>query len=114
MPKKRMYSALLEDYSKKMLENYLENEMILEVAQEVLMDNKEVRDPTLYSPAMRADIEYVDNMVERAVKELAKEAVAEVTEGIVSHYMRQKQENLPKIEDPVELLHIDFLERVVG
>lgn len=75
---------VIKDYAQRMLADFLESDFIPSIAGEVLKENMNNRDLTLYSANVRGDIEYVDLFIERVVKKMAREAVRETTEGIVN------------------------------
>ena len=78
-----MWNRVLEDYAVQKLQEFLEDTLIAEVAIEVMEDNKTNRDVTLYSVQLRGDIEYIDNLMGKVVKQMAKDTVHQVIDSMV-------------------------------
>lgn len=88
IPKKKLWHSIIEDYSQRKLVEFIEDSIIPDIALEVLTQNMQTRDLTLYSTELRGDIEYVDEMVLKVVTTLARESVTEVIDSFVSRYKK--------------------------
>lgn len=109
IPQMRLKNALIEDYAARKIEEFLQDSMIPDLVLEVITYNKYNQDYSLYSPEMRASVEYVDNIIRRTVMKLASEAVNETITGWVKEYTRKKNQENPQTNDPHWLLSNDLI-----
>jgi hypothetical protein len=77
IPRKRMWYAILEDYVAKKVDEFLQDEIIPDIALEVINENAVKRNYDLYSAKFRGEIKYVEQLCDKVVKRLAHEAVQE-------------------------------------
>lgn len=77
-----MWFAILEDYTAKKIDEFLQDSIVPDVVMEVINENAIRKDYDLYSTKFRGEIKYIDQMVERVVAKMAKEAVQESISGI--------------------------------
>lgn len=113
IPRKKLWNALQEDYSKKKINQFLEESIIPDIILETLRQNKYEENYSLYSPEIKAYIEYIDEFIHRTVKNMARETVNSSVNDIVKGYMRKKEENAPTPKDALELILDGIVENVV-
>lgn len=112
IPRKKLWNILLEDYAKKKLNEFLEDSIIPNIILEVIQQNQFEQNYSLYSPEVRAQVEYIDTLVSNVVKKMARETVNTTIEGIVKGYMRKKEDEKPVPQGPVALVLDSMIERV--
>ena len=113
VPRKKLWNALQEDYTKKKINEWQEEKIIPDIIIETLRQNKYEDNYSLYSPEVKAYIEYLDELIHRVVKGMSKEVVNSSVNDIVKGYMRKKEESLPISKGPQELVLDGLIENVV-
>lgn len=84
MPRMKLYDALLRDYVSRKVDEMIEDSIVPDVALEVINENSVKKDMDLYGSKVRGDITYVEGMVDRVVKGLARVVVQETIDGITN------------------------------
>ena len=108
-----MWYAILEDYAAKKIDEWISDSFVPDLAVEVLEENKKKKGHDLYGSKFRGEILYIEEMVERVLGRLAKEAVQETVSGITNDFLRKKNEGRKEVTDPVELVANHLLEALV-
>lgn len=108
-----MWYAILEDYVAKKVDEFLQDEIIPDIALEVINENAVKRNYDLYSAKFRGEIKYVEQLCDKVVKRLAHEAVQETISGIAGDYLRKREEKKIVISDPVEYCSLDLLSNFI-
>ncbi|KAM3131122.1 hypothetical protein pb186bvf_016820 [Paramecium bursaria] len=99
--KQRVYQLLAEDF----LQKVLYDKFIPNIVQEVISNNKERQDLSLYSDKHQVFLRTIDDILNRVVMRMAKEVVKDQTDYIVTSILNQRFKDKPEVEkDPMKLV----------